>query len=955
MNKKNKILLIIATITFLSMVIGATYAYFFMQGNHSGTIDTSVITGTTDLLSFNFGDSIYIQANQDNFGEGMGNLSDSTTGTALLRAGDTTSSTSATYNIYLIIETNDFIYTTSEGTPEILLNVTDPNGNKVENITGLVHYEDGFDITTRTGGFLLVPDYQISATNTSETIQDWNIEVTFVNLDTDQQANTNKTLTGKLYITQDKMSSYELAEINNIESTTTYNSIRVIPDVKVGSGSIDKYYYGIEEVSNTRSIDTVEFIESNEDNYEFTNLKSNTEYKIYSYVVDTNNIKSNVYETNVTTNEYESPTVDNVTHSVTLNSITVNVNASGGSNNVSKYMYKINDNEWVESSNNTYTFTDLTDSTEYDIRIKVVDSNNRESTEYYEKITTEVYILPVVTSVNASTTWNSITLTPSGTNGTNNIVRYEYSINNGAYQTSNIFSNLSENTNYTINVKAIDSDGRESNVYQTTVRTDTYTLPTISISSSATTNSITVSVNATPGDGNIVSYHYSRDNGSNYTTTSSNTHTFSGLTPGATYYLKVYVTDSNGRTSTVATRTQATTYVNPSVSRVTASNITSDSVTINVTASGGSNSISRYYYSSNNGSTWVNSTSSSYTFTGLSPGTQYTFRVYVEDVAGYESEQKTVSATTSNPTLADICISGANLAGCIKGYHSANGDGSEGIYLHDGQGTYGRQEAGDNSYRFSGANPNNYVCFGSDAATCPNDNLYRIIGVFGNQVKLIKHDYATTSLLGTNGAYYNTYAGAEWNTSYYKGSNSTSSIGIYYWNNSTNNNTWSQSNLNIVNLNQNYLNNIGSTWSSKIANHTWQVGGNTKENIGTATPKTAYTNEIVSPASNTTYNTKIGLMYVSDYGYATSPSNWNRDLFDYGSTTVRNNNWMYMGLEEWTITRRSDNTNYAFYVVIAGRVNNGVNHLGVRPSFYLNSNVTLTGGSGTQTDPFTIS
>lgn len=32
-------------------------------------------------------------------------------------------------------------------------------------------------------------------------------------------------------------------------------------------------------------------------------------------------------------------------------------------------------------------------------------------------------------------------------------------------------------------------------------------------------------------------------------------------------------------------------------------------------------------------------------------------------------------------------------------------------------------EAGDNSYRYAGVNPNNYVCFGSDEATCPTDNL----------------------------------------------------------------------------------------------------------------------------------------------------------------------------------------------------------------------------------------
>ena len=898
--RKNTILLVIAIITLITVVLGATYAYFFMQGNRGANIDTNIITGTTDLLSFKFGDEINIQANQDNFGAGMGNLSDSTTGTALLRAGDTTSNVDATYNIYLIIESNDFVYTTSEGTPEILLNVTDPNGNPVENITGLVHYEDGFDITTRTGGFLLVPDYEISATNTSETIQDWNIEVTLVNLDTDQQANTNKTLTGKLYITQDKMSSYELAEINNIESTTTYNSIRVTPDVKVGSGSIDKYYYGIEEVSNTRSIDTVEFIESNEDNYEFTNLKSNTEYKIYSYVVDTNNIKSNVYETNVTTNEYVNPTIDNVTHSVTLNSITVNVNASGGSNNVTKYMYKINENEWVESSNNTYTFTDLTDSTEYDIRIKVVDSNNRESTEYYEAITTEVYILPVVTSVNASTTWNSITLTPSGTNGTNNIVRYEYSINNGAYQTSNVFSNLSENTNYTINVKAIDSIGRESNVYTLQVRTDTYKLPSISISSSATTNSITVSVSATPGDGNIVSYHYSRDNGSNYTTTSSNTHTFSGLTSGATYYLRVYVTDNNGRTSSVATRTQATTYVNPSVSNVTASNITSDSITINVSASGGSNSISRYYYSSNNGSSWVNSTSSSYTFSGLTKGTTYNFKVYVKDSAGYSSNTKSISATTDNAVL---------LADYIKGLYTSQG--TNGIYYLTSSLA---NSAADNSYRYAGANPNNYVCFGSDAATCPSDNLYRIIGVFDNEVKLIK------------------------STSY----------GNYAWDSGSN--TWSSSTIRST-LNTTYYNTLSATWQNKIATHTWKVGG--MKNNSSYTAKQYYDVEVGSSSSSTTDSMKIGLMYVSDYGFAASADYWTTALSDYESS--KSSNWM-AGLTEWTVSRYSSNTNGAVRVSSAGDVYvSGVTSSGpARPSFYLSTSTTYVSGSGSSADPIRI-
>ena len=451
-NKKNIVFMAVAAITLIALTLGATYAYFQAQGTGGANIDTDVITGTTDLLSFSFGDEINIQANEENFAEGMPSLSDSTTGSAILRANDATNSATATYNIYLIIESNNFEYTTEEGTPELLLNVTDPNGNPVENITGLVHYENGFDITTRTGGFLLVPDYEITATNV-ETIQDWLIEVTFVNLDSDQNANTGKTLTGKLYITQEQMSSYELTQINNIESTTSYNSIDATLDITQGSAAVSKYYYGIEEVTGTRSAETVEYVESDSANYEFTNLKSNTEYTIYSYVVDENDIKSNVYSTNVTTSEYEVPVINGVTHSVTLNSISLTVDASNGSNTIVKYMYsKDNGASWEESTSNTHIFNNLTDSTEYNIKVKVVDSEGAESTEYYEAIITEIYILPTVTSVDATTTWNSITLTPTGTDGTNTIDHYEYSINNGAYQTSNVFNSLSENTDYTIKV-----------------------------------------------------------------------------------------------------------------------------------------------------------------------------------------------------------------------------------------------------------------------------------------------------------------------------------------------------------------------------------------------------------------------------------------------------------------------------------------------------------------------
>ena len=174
-------------------------------------------------------------------------------------------------------------------------------------------------------------------------------------------------------------------------------------------------------------------------------------------------------------------------------------------------------------------------------------------------------------------------------------------------------------------------------------------------------------------------------------------------------------------------------------------------------------------------------------------GTVYNFSVYVEDSAGYKSEIYTLNETTLSITLADVCSSGNNLASCITNYHNSYGSDITNIYYHTSSLA---NSAGDNSYRYSGANPNNYVCFGSDVSPCPSDNLYRIIGVFGNEVKLIKADYTTTAMTGTGGDYYGAYS---YSTSNYQGSMSTGNIASYYWNRNRSN-TWSESALNTTNL-----------------------------------------------------------------------------------------------------------------------------------------------------------
>ena len=294
--------------------------------------------------------------------------------------------------------------------------------------------------------------------------------------------------------------------------------------------------------------------------------------------------------------------------------------------------------------------------------------------------------------------------------------------------------------------------------------------------------------------------------------------------------------------------------------------------------------------------------------------------------------------------------------------------GENGIYYHDANLTYG---ANDNSYRFAGANDqvNNYVCFGSTQSPCPVDNLYRIIGVFGDKVKLIKSDYATTALLGVDGDYSKMYTANNWDNSAYKGNN-LANIAGYAWNYKNNttinsgygSNTWSTSLLNKTNLNKNFITNIGADWAAKIAETTWKVGGNTWENIGKQPAKIAYQNEIVSPVttnstdSATEYSAKIGLMYASDYGFAAAPSAWTANLNTYNGEAIKNVNWMYMGLAEWTISRFADFASNAFIVYYTGSVTNGRANdaLALRPVFYLASSVNYVSGSGTAADPILV-
>ena len=516
------------------------------------------------------------------------------------------------------------------------------------------------------------------------------------------------------------------------------------------------------------------------------------------------------------------------------------------------------------------------------------------------------------------------------TNGVSDFQDYELNeLNNGINGTyGSIYRLHSSGINYNTEVTYdlylyIDESVTNETMGQTfsaglAVKASDYDFATVDeVTVTETTNdSITVSVTATAGTNAIQNYYYSINNGA-YTSSSSNTYTFSGLSAGTSYSIRVYVTDTTGVESNVYTLSATTdNYVNPVVNSVTATSVSNDSITVSVSASAGTNAIQNYYYSINNGN-YTSSSSNTYTFSGLSSGTNYSIRVYVKDTNGVDSNVYTINAETESVTY--ICNTGTNLATCIKNQYTSQG--SNGLYYHTSSLA---NSAADNSYRYAGANPNNYVCFGSDAASCPSANLYRIIGVFDNEVKLIK------------------------STSY----------GNYVWN-SERDNTWDATTKPDIytTLNDTYYNSLGTTWQNKIADATWQVGGFPNTYFYDSL-KSNYDYEVGVNQTGYEETMKIGLMYVGDYVYASGSNNWTASLYDYGDATDPNEGWLYLGSTEWTISRSSGRSNRAWSVFVDGVLNYGdiVDYANaVRPSFYLTSSTTYVSGSGAATDPIRIS
>ena len=205
-NRKNTILLtVIAVATLLVAVVGATFAYFTAQGGNTVQQNVTVESSRTSNGSFVTYGQIAISANQENFYDGAGDLTDSATGSVTYTSSETAASQFC-YNVTLNITTNTFEYTTVEETPELQFTVekaanaaNDPSFGEESTLTSPVTLITAQDITEGTTAIQIPTtaggaDYKhVIDAGANTTIRDyWRFTVTFVNLDSDQNANTDK-------------------------------------------------------------------------------------------------------------------------------------------------------------------------------------------------------------------------------------------------------------------------------------------------------------------------------------------------------------------------------------------------------------------------------------------------------------------------------------------------------------------------------------------------------------------------------------------------------------------------------------------------------------------------------------------------------------------------------------------------------------------------------------------
>ena len=367
----------------------------------------------------------------------------------------------------------------------------------------------------------------------------------------------------------------------------------------------------------------------------------------------------------------------------------------------------------------------------------------------------------------------------------------------------------------------------------------------------------------------------------------------------------------------------------------------------------------------------------------------YTLRLWLDENVGMNTEGVQNAKFSSKVVVTTCYVEGIPATATIADLVSGADTSSTDVYTVPNKTsdsctyTLAYDGTSDNNLRYVGANPCNYVKV--------DNEIWRIIGLMNNiddgtgkketRIKLIRNESIGTYSWDTSESSINSgYGVNEWSQAdlmklLNPGYESESVGGSLYYNNSSGNCssysgtiacdfTTTGLKTNLKNLVGNTLWNTGtngtndySSASNGLASHFYSY--ERSSNNGKICPSGSYCNDTVT--RTTTWNGKIGLMYLSDYGYATSGgTSMNRtsclakELYNWdGASDCYNNDWLYNSSNsQWTISPFADSS-FAFNVFYVGDIY--ANNIGlVRPSVYLISKTSILGGEGTLENPYEI-
>ena len=296
--RKSIIYLTIGVLTLVALIAGATYAYFQAVTGNGANANINVGAGTTDYLTFTKSGDLTLNVTQENLSEeGKANVENSTSVTATLVANNTTNEATKTYNVYLEIIENDLEYSSFtdpdnklpnlvfkteyaktlgnnrdyngltkgyEPRPELYLTIEGPTNfnKKIEGLkkAKLQTEDDSYDITElREGIYALAEDFPIKVTADDaehKKIDNWNIKVTFRNLDSDQQLNTGKTFNARIIIQAEKLAN-DISDVCS-EGGLLADCIQKLHDNSVYGASNLIFHDGENDATRGETVGTLE-------------------------------------------------------------------------------------------------------------------------------------------------------------------------------------------------------------------------------------------------------------------------------------------------------------------------------------------------------------------------------------------------------------------------------------------------------------------------------------------------------------------------------------------------------------------------------------------------------------------------------------------------------------------------------------------------------------------------